>query len=183
MPFNCEINSGYRIGCTGIGGIKEVFIGNWEKFNITYDAGGLNIIETIESDATPANPITIYRVEQKAEWAGLNGTGVHNIENDTFHASDVLVIKASILDAETLAFLKNLKRTNSFAIVRSNLDQLYFLGADIPGRSIESTQSLGTSFEDMNGGTVNLEFKSADGMVILSENAFSTEFVIAEPLS
>lgn len=181
MALDCKINRGYQIGCKAVGGISEVYIGNWLPVTLTKDSTNDSIVTAVTAKDTLITEIDIYRVEQKAEMSGTEGSGVHNTDNDTVHVSDVLSITASVLDADTLAFLKMLRRSNSFAIVRSNLGTLYLLGAEIPGQAIESTQSLGRAFEDRNGGTVNIEYKSVDGMYILDEDALGTDFNIVEP--
>lgn len=183
MALDCSISNGYQAGCAGTGGITEVYIGNWEKFDYQLDPTGLPIVTSISSVANSGQPIDAYRIEQKSEWAGAGGDGVHNQENDTVHQVDNLTIKATTLDAETLAFIKQLRRANTFAIVRGVNGYLYILGADIPGRSSESSQGLGTALEDMDGGSVTIEFKSKDGMYLLDENSFDIDFNIIEPTS
>lgn len=181
MALDCKINRGYQIGCKAVGGISEVYIGNWLPMDLTKDPTNDSIVTAVKAKDTTVTEIDIYRVEQKAEMAGNEGSGVHNTENDTVHVSDVLSITTSVLDADNIAFLKMLRRSNTFAIVRSNLGQLYLLGAEIPGNAIESTQTLGRTFEDRNGGTVNIEYKSVDGMYILDEDSFTDDFKIVEP--
>lgn len=181
MAIECKINRGYQIGCKATGGISEVYIGNWLPVTLTKDQTNDSIVTAVTAKDTTITEIDIYRVEQKAEWAGNEGSGVHNAENDTVHVSDVLSITTSVLDADNMAFLKMLRRSNSFAIVRSVMGQLYLLGAEIPGSAIESTQGIGKAFEDRNGGTVNIEYKSLDGMYLLDEDALTSDFKIVEP--
>lgn len=164
MSNICGIDDGWRLSdCDGIGGIKRVYFGNWERLEATFDVAGLKVIEDIVK-AIGTGPIEIYEVEQEQEWAGAEGVGVHNRENDTSHVVDNLTIKLSNLTPETNAVVRSYRRSRVFAIVEGQNDQFYFYGLVNPGKASESTTNLGTTFEDMNGSEITFEFKSKDGM-------------------
>jgi hypothetical protein len=170
----CGINRDYMPGCKQTGGVKNVWLINWERTE--FDKGDADIITSVSSVANPTDPITRYYIGQKAEWSGLTGSGVYNDENDTVYVEDQLSVKLSGWLAQDRQFFSSLRRGSFMAIVESNSGTMYIAGLEIPGHATEDTNGTGTSMEDRVGGTITLTFKSTDGAYILDADCFTNDF-------
>ena len=69
MSLNCNLSEGYVLGCSSIGGVELVYIGEWQEgVTVAQDACG-----TITGITTTG--LTVYQYEQDIEYAGLTQTG------------------------------------------------------------------------------------------------------------
>ena len=77
MAFTCNLNDGYVLGCSTIGGVEKVWIGEFvDGVVVAQDSCG--IITGITTTG-----LTVYNFEQDIEHAGLTQTGQFSRENGT----------------------------------------------------------------------------------------------------
>lgn len=172
MPtLNCTLNQGFVLGCNTIGGVEKVWIGTWDA-DTTYAFNANNIVTGITSAST------VYEFEQDIEFAGLNQTGNFSRENGTvFYQSD-LSVKFTHLDADLRNLLVALGRAPLYAIVKSNAGEYYILGVETAGRAIEGVASLGVALGDMNGATLTMSWKSANGAYLINGSLIGTSITV-----
>lgn len=170
--MSCIIDNGYTLGCSSIGGVEQVWIGTWSG-NASYTTDADNVITGVTSG------VTVYSFEQDIEFAGLEQTVVPNRENGTVHIESVLSVKMIELTKDLRNTFNALMRAPLFAVVKSNAGQYYVAGVETAGRLTEGTASLGVAFEDMNGATASVTWKSKDGIYLINPALIGSAIPVA----
>jgi hypothetical protein len=170
---NCTLDQGYVLGCSSIGGVEKIWVGEYvDNVSVTQDACG--IITGISTTG-----LTVYAMEQDIEFGSLVQTGNFSRENGTvFYQSD-LSMKFIGLDCNLRNLMIQLGRSPLFAIVKSNAGDYYYLGLESSGRSSAGEANLGTLLGDMNGLTQTITFKSANGAFLINGSLIGTTITVA----
>lgn len=173
MAFTCNLTDGYVLGCSSIGGLEKVYIGEYvENVSVTQDSCG--IITGITTTG-----ITVYQFEQDIEHAGLAQTGNFDRNNGTVFYDSNLSIKLIGLDCNVRNRLVELGRAPLMAIAKSNAGDWYALGLlDTAGRANASEAGTGTALGDMNGLSITLNFKSANGAYLIDGALVGTTITV-----
>jgi len=173
MSFLCNLQGGYNLGCSVIGGLEKVYIGEWESItSIAQDSCG-----TI-TGITTAAPLEVYYFEQDIEHAGLVQTGNFSRENGTVWYSSILSLKLIGLDCNVRNRMIELGRSALFAVAKSNNGDFYFLGVESAGRSSSAEASVGVALGDLNGLSISIEWRSGNGAYLMNESLLGTTITI-----
>lgn len=173
MSFNCNLSEGYVLGCSSIGGVELVYIGEWvEGVTVQQDACG--IITGITTTG-----LTVYQFEQDIEHAGLTQAGNYSRENGTVFYESNLSIKLIGLDCSVRNNMVELGRAPLFAVVKSNAGDWYYLGLESAGRASAGDASVGTALGDMNGLNQTIQWKSANGAYLINGALVGTTITVA----
>ncbi len=172
MSFNCQLQDGYVLGCSTIGGVEQVYIGEWvDNVVVAQDACG--IITGITTTG-----LTVYQFEQDIEHAGLVQTGNYSRENGTVFYESTLSIKLITLDCEVRNRMIELGRAPLFAVVKSNAGDWYYLGLESSGRASAGEANLGVLLGDMNGLSQSISWKSANGAYLINGSLVGTTITV-----
>jgi hypothetical protein len=173
MAFTCNLTDGYVLGCSSIGGVEKVWIGEWvDNVQVAQDACG--IITGITTTG-----LTVYSFEQDIEHAGLVQTGNYSRENGTVFYESTLSIKLIGLDCEVRNRMVELGRAPLFAVVKSNAGDYYYLGLESSGRASAGEANLGILLGDMNGLSQSIAWKSANGAFLIDGGLIGTTITVA----
>jgi hypothetical protein len=173
MAFTCNLTDGYVLGCSSIGGVEKVWIGEWvDNVQVTQDACG--IITGITTTG-----LTVYSFEQDIEHGGLVQTGNYSRENGTVFYESTLSIKLIGLDCEVRNRMVELGRAPLFAVVKSNAGDYYYLGLESSGRASAGEANLGVLLGDMNGLSQSISWKSANGAFLIDGALVGTTITVA----
>ena len=172
MSFTCNLTDGYVLGCSSIGGVELVYIGEWVNgVQVTQDSCG--IITGITTTG-----LTVYQFEQDIEFAGLTQAGNYSRENGTvFYQSD-LSIKLIGLDCNVRNRMVELGRSPLFAVIKSNAGDWYYLGLESSGRASAGQADLGVALGDMNGLSQTITWKSANGAYLIDGALVGTTITV-----
>lgn len=172
MSFSCNLTDGYVLGCSSIGGVEKVWIGEFiDGVTVTQDSCG--IITGITTTG-----LTVYQFEQDIEHAGLAQTGQYSRENGTVFYESNLSIKLITLDCNVRNRMVELGRAPLFAVVKSNAGDYYYLGLESAGRASAGEAGLGTALGDMNGLNQTIQWKSANGAFLIDGALVGTTIVV-----
>jgi len=172
MSFTCNLTDGYVLGCSSIGGVELVYLGEWEDgITVTQDSCG--IITGITTTG-----LTVYNFQQDIEYAGLAQTGNYSRENGTVFFQSDLSLKFISLDCNLRNTMIELSRAPLFAVIKSNAGDYYFLGLESSGRATAGDASLGTLLGDMNGLTQTITWKSASGAYLINGSLVGTTITV-----
>jgi hypothetical protein len=172
MAFTCNLTDGYVLGCSSIGGVEKVWIGEWvDNVVVTQDLCG--IITGITTTG-----LTVYSFEQDIEHAGLTQAGNYSRENGTVFYESTLSIKLITLDCNVRNRMIELGRAPLFAVVKSNAGDYYYLGLESSGRASAGDASLGTLLGDMNGLNQSISWKSANGAFLINGSLIGTTITV-----
>ena len=160
--MSCILDTGYALGCAQTGGVKRVFIGTYDA-DVKYTLDADNVITAVVGTAP-----TIYPFEQNVESAGLVQNGVFSPENLTVYLESVLSIKLYHWTKELRNTYNALAKAPVFAIVESNMGELYLLGLESAGRASEGNLQLGVTLGDMNGANISIMWKSPNGAYLMT---------------
>jgi hypothetical protein len=173
MSFTCNLTDGYVLGCSSIGGLEKVYIGEWQEgITAVYNSCG-------QITGITTTGLTVYQFEQDIEFAGLTQAGNYSRENGTvFYQSD-LAIKLIGLDCNVRNNMIQLGRSPLFACVKSNAGDWYFLGLETSGRASAGNANTGTALGDMNGLDLTMTWKSANGAYLMNGSLVGTTITVA----
>jgi hypothetical protein len=173
MSFTCNLTDGYVLGCSSIGGVEKIWLGEYvDNVQVTYDTCG-----TITGITTTG--LTVFSIEQDIEFAGLVQTGNYSRENGTvFYQSD-LSLKLIGLDCNVRNRMVEIGRSPLFAVVKSNAGDYYYLGLESSGRASAGNANTGTLLGDMNGLSQTVTWKSANGAFLIDPTLLGTTITIA----
>jgi hypothetical protein len=173
MAFTCNLTDGYVLGCSSIGGVEKVWIGEWvDNVQVQQDACG--IITGITTTG-----LTVYSFEQDIEHAGLTQAGNYSRENGTVFYESTLSIKLITLDCNVRNRMIELGRAPLFAVVKSNAGDYYYLGLESSGRASAGDANLGVLLGDMNGLNQSISWKSANGAYLINGSLVGTTITVA----
>ena len=173
MSFNCTLSQGAVLGCSTIGGLEMVYIGNWEQISaFTQDSCG------IITGITPTVPLTAYTFEMDIQMAGMTQEGSFARENGTAFFDTNLTIRLVGLDCNKRNNLVELARAPLFAVVKSNAGDFYYCGIETAGRASAGSASLGQNLGDFSGVELTLNWKSANGVYLLDPALLGTTITI-----
>jgi hypothetical protein len=173
MAFTCNLNDGYVLGCSSIGGVEKVWIGEWVD-NVVVAQDSCGIITGITTTG-----LTVYSFEQDIEHAGLVQTGNYSRENGTVFYESTLSIKLIGLDCNVRNRMVELGRAPLFAVVKSNAGDYYYLGLESSGRASAGEANLGVLLGDMNGLSQSISWKSANGAFLINGALIGTTITVA----
>jgi hypothetical protein len=173
MSFSCNLNGGYVLGCSSIGGVEKIWLGEYvDNVDASFDAQG--VITGITTTG-----LTVYSFEQDIETAGLVQTGNYSRENGTVFYESLLSMKLFGLDATVRQRMVEIGRAPLFAVIKSNAGDYYYCGLESSGRAQAGEANLGQLLGDMNGLNQTISWKSANGVFLMDETLLGTEITIA----
>jgi hypothetical protein len=172
MAFTCNLTDGYVLGCSSIGGVEKVWIGEYVD-NVVYAQNACGIITGITTTG-----LTVYSFEQDIEHAGLIQAGSYSRENGTVFYESTLSIKLIGLDCEVRNRMVELGRAPLFAVIKSNAGDYYYCGLESSGRASAGEANVGTLLGDMNGLSQSISWKSANGVFLMSGSLVGTTITI-----
>lgn len=146
----CILSSGFTLGCRdNIGGIQEVYIGEWNGDTLTYVYGTNNIIGTFS-----AGTASFYTFEQEVETGSYTENGVYSNENGTGFYEQTLVITLQKLDAALRNQLLILGQGKWRILIKDQRGHYWLMGKQNPVRVSTSTPGLGKAYGDLNGAVI-----------------------------
>lgn len=142
----CTLTKGFTLDCLeGIGGVKEVFIANWDAFNTTI---GYDLV-TGEIDALPAG--TIFRYVPFRASASYTETPQKNLENGTLYFEQKVGWTFGKLSQEKRNEFLNLAKAKCIIFVRTFDNQLLCIGAGAGAEMTEGAVQSGQAKADLMG--------------------------------
>jgi hypothetical protein len=156
--MSCINNSGYSLGCRdNIGGIQEVYIGEWNSDSLTYVYGTDDIIGTF-SGAT----VSFYTFEQEIETGSYTENGQFSTENLTAFYEQTLTITLHKLDASLRNKIKVLGQGKWRIIIKDQRGNYFLMGRTNPVRVSASTPGVGKAYGDLNGAIITFTGKEKE---------------------
>lgn len=156
MP--CVLTNGYTLGCRdNIGGIQEVYIGEWNGDGLTYVFGTNNIIGTFSGATGP-----FYTFEQEIETGSYTENGVFSTENGTAFYEQTLTINLYKMDAALRNQILILGQGKWRIIVKDQRGNYFLMGKQNPVRVSASTPGLGKAYGDLNGAVITFMGKEPE---------------------
>jgi len=159
--MSCILGNGVALGCKdSLGGVKEVYIAsytNLETYTYEEDAADANY----GSITAIANSGTFYRFEMRQEQGEFIQTGVHNPQNGTNYweqNASLVFTKNEAVDRNTLLVLA---QSTLLVIVLDQNGFYWIVGEKNGAELIESSQSAGKAYSDLNGSTLTIQGKEA----------------------
>jgi hypothetical protein len=157
MATTCVLTSGYQLGCRdNIGGVAEVYIGEWNSSSMTYVLGTDNIIGTF-SGAT----VSFYTFQQEIETASYTENGQFSIENGTSFYEQTLTITLHKIEAALRNKILLLGQGKWRVIVKDQRGKYHLMGYQNPVRVTASTPNLGKAYGDLNGAVITFMTKES----------------------
>lgn len=144
----CVLTSGFTLGCRdNIGGIQEVYIGEYNADSMGYTLGATYSEITAFSGAT----VSFYTFEQEIESGSFTENGVFSTENGTGFYEQTLVLTLPKLDAALRNQLQILGQGKWRIIIKDQRGSYWLMGYQNPIRVSASTPGVGKAYGDLNG--------------------------------
>jgi hypothetical protein len=141
---DCFLTQGFTLQCNeGIGGVKEVFLSNWENFEsgVVLTAGVVTTLPTA----------TIYRYQPNRSTGALTMTPNQNLENGTLFFTQAVEFTLGKLDPDKHIEFNTLSKAKLAVFVRLYDDQILFVGRTDGGFLTAGTYQSGKAKGDMSG--------------------------------
>jgi hypothetical protein len=148
--MSCNLSSGYSIGCRdNIGGIQEVYIGEWNSSDMTFSLTASDVINAV-GGAT----VSFYTFQQEIETGEFNQEPEISNENGTVFYNQNLTISLHKLTAEMRNQLLILTRGKWRIIIKDQRGEYWLMGYINPVRVASQTVGVGKAYGDLNGATI-----------------------------
>jgi hypothetical protein len=165
--MSCVLTGGYTLGCRdNIGGIQEVYIGEYNADALTYVLDGNQVIGTF-SGAT----VSFYTFEQEIETGSYTENGVFSTENGTAFYEQTLSITLHKLDATLRNQILLLGQGKWRVIIKDQRGVYHLMGYQNPIRVSASTPGLGKAYGDLNGAVITFMGKEPEPAHIVASAA------------
>ena len=146
----CLLTSGYSLGCRdNIGGVAEVYIGEYNGSSLGYVLGTDSIIGTFSGTT-----VSFYTFQQEIETASFTENGNFSIENGTSFYEMTLTITLHKLEAALRNKILVLGQGKWRVIVKDQRGTYHLMGYQNPVRVSASTPGVGKAYGDMNGSVI-----------------------------
>lgn len=163
----CILSTGYTLGCRdSIGGIAEVYIGEWNGDSLTYVLGTDNIIGTFSGTTS-----SFYTFEQEVEVGSYTEAGNFSTENLTGFYEQTLSITLHKLDASLRNKILILGQGKWRIIIKDQRGNYWLMGKQNPVRVSASTPGLGKAYGDLNGAMITFTGKEPEPAYQVSTSA------------
>lgn len=142
----CELTTGFTLACLeGIGGVKEVLIGNYDAFTSGIAYGGTDG----EVDVLPT--ATIFRYVPFRNSGSYIETVNKNLETGTLYFSQEVKWTFGKLNQEKRNEFLNVSKAKMIVFVRTNDDQILLVGAGEGAQLTAGTVQSGAQKADLMG--------------------------------
>jgi len=154
----CILSNGYTLGCRdNVGGIAEVYIGEWNGDSLTYTYGTDNIIATFSGTTS-----SFYTFEQEIETGSYTENGQFSTENGTAFYEQTLSITLHKLDASLRNKILLLGQGKWRILIKDQRGNYWLMGKQNPVRVSASTPGLGKAYGDLNGSIITFTGKEPE---------------------
>lgn len=165
--MSCVLTNGYTLGCRdNIGGIQEVYIGEYNADALVYSLTASNVI-----DAFAGATVSFYTFEQEIETGSYTENGVFSTENGTAFYEQTLSITLHKLDAALRNQILLLGQGKWRIIIKDQRGVYHLMGFQNPIRVSASTPGLGKAYGDLNGAVITFMGKEPETAHIVSSVA------------
>jgi hypothetical protein len=138
-----------------LSGIKKVFLGYKDKFDITPDKA----TQTATVEAVSGGKL--YGYDVTVDTGSLTSTFTRNDANGIRYYTNTIAMQFTKLEATKHLEIQAMGAEELIAIVYTNDGKYWLVGADSYVTATESNAQTGSSFDDLNGYTISLSARSA----------------------
>lgn len=165
--MSCVLTNGYTLGCRdNIGGIQEVYIGEYNGDTLTYVLGTNDIIATFSAGTS-----SFYTFEQEIETGSFTENGQYSTENGTGFYEQTLTITLHKMDAALRNQIKILGQGKWRIIVKDQRGKYWLMGKQNPVRVSTATPGLGKAYGDLNGAIITFMGKEPEPAAEVASSA------------
>jgi len=149
----CLLTQGFLLQCNeGVGGVKEIFIQNFEEFGGGVTINGDGVITAINVD--PNTPL--YRYQPNRNTGAITITPTPNLENGTLYYVQAVELTLGKLAPDKKKELELLSKAKVVAFVRLYDDQIMMVGRTDGAFLTAGTYQSGKAKGDLNGYQITL---------------------------
>lgn len=152
---DCLLTQGFLLECNeGVGGVKEIFIANWEQFasGVTFTTDPLTNISII----TALPDVELFRYQPNRNTGALTVTPTANLENGTLYYVQAVELTLGKLAPDKKYELELLSKAKVAVFVRLYDDQIVMVGRTDGAFLTAGTYQSGKAKGDLNGYTLTL---------------------------
>lgn len=147
-----------------LSGIKKVFLGYKDKFEITPNTATYTATIAAVLDEETQQPVAdakLYGYDVTVDTGSLTSTFTRNDANGVRYYTNVIALQFTKMEAAKHLEMQAMGAEEMIAIVATNDGKYWVVGADSYVTATEETAQSGSSFDDLNGYTISLRARSA----------------------
>lgn len=167
--MSCELNRNIELDCRDIGGVKELYIGNWVGDDLTY-----TVTDGLITSFTAPVGYTLYTFPQPLEVAEWTSNVETSIENGTTYYTHNVGMTFYQLSADTNDLINTLCTARFLIIVLDNNGKYFLLGYQFGATVKVASIGAGKSLSDLNGAKLEFETKEKVVPYEVSTDAFAS---------
>lgn len=147
---------GIKSDCNPVlSGIKKVYLGYKESFDITPD------FTTQTAEITSENGGKLYGYDVTVDTGSLTSALTRNDANGIRYYTNTISMQFTKLEASKHLEIQAMSAEEMIAVVYTNDGKYWLVGFDSYVTATESNAQTGSSFDDLNGYTITLSARSA----------------------
>lgn len=149
---------GISLDCNPVlAGMRNLYLAYFDDVKVnTDDATQTATISAVEGDKP-----TFYQYQITTNTGGLTSTLTRNDQNGTRYYTNTITAQFLKIEAHKHLEVMAMAAEALVAIVEDNMGQYWIVGADSYASGTAATSQTGTSFDDLNGYTVEISARSA----------------------
>lgn len=160
---------GLNLDCNPVlAGIRKVYLGYFDDFEATTDRKTQKIT-TLDGEGK------LYPYQVTTNTGGLTSTLTRNDQNGTRYYTNTITMQFTRLEADKHLEVQAMAAEALIAIVETNDGKYWYVGADSYLSGTNSTAQTGSSFDDLNGYTIELSCRSANLPFEIEKATFETK--------
>lgn len=167
--MSCILTNGIGLGCLdSTGGLKNVYIANYDQTGTTFSADASSVITGITTSET------FYKYQFRKQTSSFTEEGALSVENGTnFYTPTVTMVFHKLESTKRNAVLLLAKADTHVIVETQNGD--YWLAGKVNAMNLTTTSSAsGLAFGDLNGYTISLTGAEPELAQEVSAAAFAT---------
>lgn len=173
--MSCEITRNIEPDCRDIGGVRELYIGNFVGTQLTYTLTG-NLITSFH---TPAG-YSLFTFPQPLEVAEWTSTPQTSNDNGTTFYNNKIGMSFYQLSADTNDLIDTLVKGRFLIIVLDNNGRYFLLGYDFGATVKVGTIGAGKNASDLNG--AKLDFETREKRVVYEVSEAAVQSILTPDL-
>lgn len=167
MTFNCDLNQGYSLECSSVGGVEAIWLAKYDPTMDWLPDSTTNYISVPVFNGTPGPTMDFYKINQRPEFAEFTQDGVYSVENGTTAYETKLSMRFIHLNNDLRNLLSQIGRAPLVAIVKSTAGDYFIAGVELAGYASEGKAGVGKSMTDLNGADLTIMWKSMEGSFLV----------------
>jgi len=155
--MTCSLVQGQEVECRdNLGGVQEIYIANFENIQAITESSG------VITDITMVGSSKFYTFQLRQEDAEYTNPSTSSRETGSTFYDSTVVFSMKKMSASQKNSISNIVKARLMVIVKDNNGTFFVVGETRGADALETTNSSGKAFGDLNGAIITISGKEPD---------------------